>query len=190
MTRRPLFELLLEKLQIINVHVRNSPVVKVRVSPVQKLIPLACYRFRSFRFVRRCWPNKKVDKVFAPSVNQRRHWPVIQIIKASANQGKTITGEVHHRSCKIELRIKPRFNSVLVGRSYIREMVRHDRANMARYKLRRKELIGIWLPQPRQQAGSVSCDPAGWLLASRTQVEDCLPTGFDDDRYSDVDVRR
>ena len=72
MTRRPRFELLLEKLQIINVHVRNSPVVKVRVSPVHKLIPLACYRFRSFRFVRRCWPDKKVDKVFAPSANRRR----------------------------------------------------------------------------------------------------------------------
>ena len=72
MTRRPRFELLLEKLQIINVHVRNSPVVKARVSPAQKLIPLACYCFRSFCRVRRCCQNKKVDKVFAPSVNQRR----------------------------------------------------------------------------------------------------------------------
>src|SRR5947199_7837179 len=104
--RRLCFELLLEKLQIVNVHVRNSPVVKVRVSPVQKLIPLACYRFRSFRFVRRCWPNKKVDKVFAPSVNQRRHWPVIQIIKASANQRKSLTGKIDNRRGKIELHIE------------------------------------------------------------------------------------
>src|SRR6266496_2111726 len=52
--RRPRFELLLEKLQIVDVHVRNSPVVKVRVSPVQKLISLACYGFRSLCFVPGC----------------------------------------------------------------------------------------------------------------------------------------
>lgn len=103
---------------------------------------------------------------------------------------ETLTGKVDYRRRKIELRIEPRFNSVLIGRSYIREMVRHERANMARFKLRLKELFGTRLPQPRQQAGSVSYDPAGWLLASRTQVEDCLPTGLDDDSYSDIDVRR
>ncbi len=93
-TRRPRFELLLEKLQIVNVHVRNSPVVKVRVSPVQKLISLAGYGFRSFCFVRGCWPNKKVDKVFATPINQRRHWPVIQVIEAAANQRKSLTGKI------------------------------------------------------------------------------------------------
>ena len=44
MTWRPRFELLLENLQIVNVHVRNSPVVKVRVSPMQKLISQERYR--------------------------------------------------------------------------------------------------------------------------------------------------
>src|SRR5947209_2781279 len=97
------FQLLLGKLEIVNVYVRNRPVVKVRVSPVQKLIPLACYRFRSFWFVRGCWPNKKVDKVFAPPVNQRRDGPVIQIIQAAANQGKFLTGKINNRRRKIEL---------------------------------------------------------------------------------------
>src|SRR5947208_14118065 len=104
-TRRPRFELLLEKLQIVDVHVRNSPVVKVRVSQVQKLISLAGYGFRSFCFVRSCWPNKKVDKVFATPINQPRHWPVIQVIQAAANQRKSLTGKIDTRSSKIELRV-------------------------------------------------------------------------------------
>ena len=91
MTRRPRFELLLEKLQIVNVHIRNSPVIKVRIRPVQKLIPLACYCFRSF--CPTLLPKQKVDKVFAPSVNQRRHGPVIQIIQAAANQRKSLVGK-------------------------------------------------------------------------------------------------
>jgi len=124
--RRPCFELLLEKLQIVNVHVRNSPIIKVRVSPVQKLISFACYRFRSFCFVRRCWPNKKVDKVFAPSVNQRRHGPVIQIIQAAPNQRKSLTGKIDNWRGKIELRVQSRFNSVLFGRSHIGQMIRHE----------------------------------------------------------------
>src|SRR6266481_6284415 len=101
--RRPRFELLLEKLQIVSVHVRNNPVVKVRVSSVQKLISLARYRFRSFCCVRRCWPNKEVDKVFAPSVNQRRHRPVIQVIQTVANQRKSLVGKIDNRRAKIEL---------------------------------------------------------------------------------------
>ena len=51
---------------------------------------------------------------------------VIEVIKASANQGKTFTGEVHYGSCKIELYIEPRFNSMLVGRSHIGQMVGHE----------------------------------------------------------------
>src|SRR5437773_10728743 len=144
--RRLCFELLLEKLQIVNVYVRNSPVVKVRVSPVQKLIPLPCYRFRSFCCVRRCWPNKKVDKVFAPSVNQRRHGPVIQVIQAPANQRKSLIGKIDNRRGKIELRVQPGFYSMLIRRSDVREVIRHKRADVTSYKLRREELVGSRRP--------------------------------------------
>ncbi len=44
MMRRLYFELLLKSLQIVSVDVGNSPVVKVRVSPMQKLIALVRYR--------------------------------------------------------------------------------------------------------------------------------------------------
>src|SRR5438132_9349982 len=130
MMRRPNFELLLKRLQIVGVDVGNSPVVKVRVSPMQKLIALACYRFRSFCRLRRRWPNKQVDKVFAPFVNQRRDRPVIQIIKAAANQRKSLAGKIDNRRSKIELCVQPGFYRVLVGGSDIGEMVCHKRARM------------------------------------------------------------
>src|SRR5207302_10414278 len=107
MMRRPNFELLLKRLQIVGVDVGNSPVVKVRVSAMQKLIALACYRFRSFCRVRRRWPNKQGDRVFAPFVNQRRDRPVIQIIQATANQRKSVAGKLDNRRSKIELGVTP-----------------------------------------------------------------------------------
>src|SRR4029450_2537342 len=141
-TRRPCFELLLEKLHIVNVHVRNSPVVKVRVSPVQKLISLARYRFRSFCVVRPRWPNKKVDKVFTPFVNQCRNWPIIQVIQAATNQRKSLTGKIDHWRGKIELRVQPGFYSMLIRRSDVRQVIRHKRADVTSYKLCREELVG------------------------------------------------
>src|SRR5206468_5451453 len=154
MMRRPNFELLLKSLQIVRVDVGNSPVVKVRVSPMQKLIALACYRFRSFCRVRRRRPNKQVDKVFAPFVNQRRHWPVIQIIQAAANQRKSLTGKIDNRRSKIELGVQPRFYRVLVGGSDIGEMVCHQRTRMTSDELRREKLIIAWPLQSGHQIKS------------------------------------
>src|SRR5437773_58414 len=50
MMRRLYFELLLKRLQIVSVHVRNCPIIEVRVSPVQKLIaPRASQLWRQVR---------------------------------------------------------------------------------------------------------------------------------------------
>src|SRR5438552_12031192 len=152
MMRRQRFELLLKSLQIVTVDVGNSPVVKVRVSPMQKLIALACYRFRSFCRVRRRWPNKQVDKVFAPFVNQRRDRPVIQIIEAAANQRKSLAGKIDNRGSKIELGVQPRFYRVLVGGSDIGEMVCHKRTRMTGDELRREKLVTARPLQSRRQA--------------------------------------
>ena len=83
--------------------------------------------------------------MLAPLVNQSCYRVVIEVIKASANQGKTITGKIHHGSCEIELCIEPRFNSVLIGGSHIGEMIGHERTDVTGYKLCREELIGPWL---------------------------------------------
>src|SRR5207249_4606015 len=118
------FELLLKSLQIVNVNVRDSPVVKVRVRPMQQLIALTGDCFRSPCCIRGCRPNKKVNKMFASPINQRRYWAVIQIIKATTNQRKSLTRKIDNRRSKIELRIQPRLNCVPVGRRDVGEMVR------------------------------------------------------------------
>src|SRR5437667_388727 len=171
MMRRPRFELLLKSLQIANVDVGNSPVVKVRVRPVQKLISLARYCFRSACSIRRRWPNKEVNKVFAPFVDQRRHWSVIQIIQAAANQRKSLTRKIDNRGCKIELGVQPGFYCVLVGGSDVREMVRHKRTRMTGDELSREELIGARSPQSRHQVNGDDCHQNNhpsvlWLLRS------------------------
>ena len=83
--RRLYFELLLKSLQIVSVDVGNSPVVKVRVSPMQKLIALVRYRLRGFSGIGRGRPDEEVNEMLAPLVNQRRHRPLIEIIKTATD---------------------------------------------------------------------------------------------------------
>ena len=83
--RRLYFELLLKSLQIVSVDIGNGPVVKVRVSPVQKLIALARYRLRGFSGIGRGRPDEEVNEMLTPLVNQRRHWPVIEIVKTTTD---------------------------------------------------------------------------------------------------------
>src|SRR5438046_5700082 len=142
MMRRLYFELLLKSLQIVSVDVGNSPVVKVRVSPMQKLIALARHRLRGSGRIRFCRPNKQVNEMLTPLVNQSCYGVVIEIIKAPSNQRKSFAGKVHHRGRKIKLRIKPRFDSVLVGRSDVTKMVCHQRTHMTGDELRCQKLIG------------------------------------------------
>ena len=80
--------------------------------------------------------------MFAPLVNQSCYRVIIEIIKASTNQRKTLPLErSDNRSREIELRIQPGFHRVLVGGSYIHEMVCHERTDVTGDKLCREELI-------------------------------------------------
>ena len=63
----------------------NSPVVKVRVSPMQKLIALVRYRLRGFSGIGRGRPDEEVNQMLTLLVNQRRHRPVIEIIKTATD---------------------------------------------------------------------------------------------------------
>src|SRR5207249_5741830 len=56
----------------------------------------------------RCWPNKQINKMFAFLVNQSCYRMVIEVIKAAANQRKTLAGKVCHGSREIEFCIQPR----------------------------------------------------------------------------------
>src|SRR5437899_5619768 len=144
------FEKLLKLLQLFLVNVRNSPVVQVRFYPVHKLITLARYCLRSSGFIGPCGPNKQVNKMFASLVNQRNHRPVIQIIQTATNQWESFIGKVHHRRGKIELGIQPGLYRMLVGGSYVGEMICHQRTRMTGDKLRGEKLIIAWSLQSGQ----------------------------------------
>src|ERR1043166_5217549 len=129
MGRNLSFEKLLKLLQLFLANVGNSPIVKLRIKPMQKVITLARDRLqgegsllipgRTRGSVCACpsRPDKQVNEMFAPSVNQRRHWSVIQIIQAAANQRKSLTGKIDHRRGKIEFGVQPGLYRMLIRRS-------------------------------------------------------------------------
>src|SRR6476646_5061583 len=116
MTRCLLFKQLLETLQVVNVDVGYSPVGEIDVAPIDQVIALPLNHCLRCAILGRCWPNKQINKMFAFLVNQSCYRTVIEVIKATANQRKTLAGEVWHRSREIELRIQPWLYRVLIGR--------------------------------------------------------------------------
>src|ERR1700719_683583 len=97
-----LFKLLLESLQIVSVDVRHGPIREVAVGPMDQVITLPRRRCLPFA-IRRCyWPNKQINEMLAPLVNQSCCRVVIEVIEAPANQGKALTGKIHDRGGKIE----------------------------------------------------------------------------------------
>src|SRR5260370_21914883 len=105
--RRLCLELAFESLQIIRVNVRHRPVVKVRVDPVQKLIALARHRVRGADRTRSRWPNKQVNEMLPPPINQSRYRPIIGIIMTATNQGKYVGRNGNNRTSNIELCVQP-----------------------------------------------------------------------------------
>ena len=109
---------------------------------MEQVVTLARHGLLRFACPGGCWPNEQINEMLAPLVNQSRYRMVVEIIKAPANQRKTFSGKVYHWSRKIELRIQPRFYSMLIRRSDVREVICHKRADVTSYKLRCKELVG------------------------------------------------
>jgi len=79
------FKKLFRILQVANTDVGYRPVSEVAINPVQKVIAMARDRFCAFSRVRFYRPNKKVNEMFAPLVDQRRHRSVIEIIKTTTD---------------------------------------------------------------------------------------------------------
>src|SRR5437762_13429136 len=109
------------------------------------MVTLARHSLFRFGRPRPCWPNEQINEMLAPLVNQSCYGVVIEIIKAPTNQRKAFARKVHHGSRKIQLSIKPRFDSVLIGGWYVCEMISHKRTHMTGDKLRREELGGTRL---------------------------------------------
>ena len=143
--------MLLEGLQFAIANIGNGPIVEVGVNPVEQVVTLA--RHCLFRFGRpsRRWPNKQINEMLAPLVNQSCYGVVIEIIEAPTNQREAFAGKIHHGGRKIELSIKPWFDGVLIGGWYVCEMISHKRTHMTGDKLRREKLIGTRASQHRRQ---------------------------------------
>ena len=72
MTRCLLFKQLLETLQVGNVDVGYRPVGEIAVAPMDQVIALPLNHCLRFAIPGRCWPNKQINEMFAPLVNQSR----------------------------------------------------------------------------------------------------------------------
>ncbi len=64
--------------------------------------------------------------MFASLINQGGDRSVLNIIKATTDQWKSIIGEVKNCGRKVKLRIEPRFDGVLLRRGNIGQMIRHQ----------------------------------------------------------------
>src|SRR6266536_820198 len=157
MTRYLLFKQLLETLQVVNVDVGYRPVGEIAVAPMDQVIALPLNHCLCCAVLRRCWPNKEINKMFAFLVNQSCYRAAIEVIKATANQRKTLAGKVWHGSREIELCIQPWLYRVMIGRWDVREVVCHERANVTSYKLCREKLIGIGRAHSRQENCGDKC---------------------------------
>ena len=89
---------------------------------MKKLIALARHGLARFSGSRLNRPDKQVNKVLAPLVNQSRHRPAFQIIKPASNERKTFAGKVHHGGRKIEFPVEPWFDGMLIGGGDVSEM--------------------------------------------------------------------
>jgi hypothetical protein len=78
-----LLDQFLKRHQLVAAGIRNGPVTEVVIDPMEKLIALATDRFRGFRVTGLNWPDKYVNEVLTPVVNQSGHWSVTKIIESS-----------------------------------------------------------------------------------------------------------
>src|SRR5262249_49497542 len=119
------FKKLLKILQVSTIDVGYDPIREVVVDPLEQVITLSCYGLLHLASLGCCRPDKQVNEMLVPLINQSRHRPVIEIVKSSSNQRKSLARKIHHRGCEIELRIKPRLYRVLIRGGDIGEMVGH-----------------------------------------------------------------
>ena len=62
----------------------------------------------------RCRGDEQIDRVLVSVIDECDDCLAIEIIEPSSGQRKTVTGEIAHFGCEIDLAVKPRFDGVLV----------------------------------------------------------------------------
>src|SRR5439155_22832097 len=101
------FKMLLEGLQFAIANIGNRPIVDVGVNPVEQVVTLARHCLFRFGRPRRRWPNKQINEMLAPLVNQSCYGVVIEIIEPPTSQRKACPRKFHHGGRTIELSTKP-----------------------------------------------------------------------------------
>src|ERR1700686_1267190 len=87
------------------------------------------------------WPDKYINEVLAPPVDQRGHLAAFEIIATSANQRETVTRQIFDRRRKIQLGIEPGFYRVLVSRDDVQQVVAFERPHVAGEDFRCDSLV-------------------------------------------------
>ena len=68
--------------------------------------------------------------MFAALIDERGGGMLIEIIESSADERKSLRGEIFNGRREIQFAIEPRFYCVLVGGFHVRKMAGHQRANV------------------------------------------------------------
>ena len=159
-------------LQIVLVHVGDGPVIEIRIKPMHKMVALTVYRVSGRCRAWSLGPNKQINEMLAPLVDQCGDRSVVEIIQATAQQRKAFATKIDNRRRKIELGIQPRFYRVLIRRRNVGKMICHKRSDMTGDKLRSEELIvaRAWKPREANKRGQEDGSSQGEPAPVRSEI--------------------
>ena len=75
-------------------------------------------------------PDEQVDDMFITLVDERRHFPTIDVIQAASDQGKAAIGKILYRRGEFELSVEPGFDRMLIRRRNIEKVSGEQGANV------------------------------------------------------------
>src|SRR5690348_6804249 len=113
---------LCELAQFRRVQIRNRPVCKTRLGPMNNIEAGNCEGGKTAAGLRLRWPDKQINYMLPALKHQSGYWPSIQIIQPAACQAITLRAEILHLWRKVQLSRKPGLHGVLIGRAHIDQM--------------------------------------------------------------------
>ena len=81
---------------------------------MQEVVTLAARLLQAGIGLARRGPDKQIDHVLAPLINQGGHGPVVEVIEAPADQGEATIRKIVDCRRKIQLAVEPGFHRVAV----------------------------------------------------------------------------
>src|SRR5437870_1254185 len=75
-------------IELAGVQIRDRPMRHLALGPMQEVVTLAARLLQAGIGLARRGPDKQIDHVLAPLINQGGHGPVVEVIEAPADQGE------------------------------------------------------------------------------------------------------